>query len=119
MTYTLEQLATLAGLALVPAVIAMIWMMMLQRDLRSGRRVRLRLRDLSTIRKLYLVGLVGYFVFVLFFDLTTVIPLMTETGAPFLTVLQDAVEAIWLGTLGFLGVGLLHTLRSPARKTTP
>lgn len=115
----MEQLTTLAGLALVPAVVALAWIMILQRDLKSGRRVRLRLRDLSPIRKLYVVGLVGYFVFVLYSDLTTIIPLMTATGSAFLATFQDVVATLWLGTLGLLGVGLFYALKSPVRKTTP
>ena len=115
----MEQLTILAGLSLVPVVVVVAWMMILQRGLKSGRRVRLKLRDLSPIRKLYVVGLVGYFGFDLYSELTTIIPLVTGTGPPFLTELQDVVTVLWLGTLGVLGVGFLYAVRSPVRKATP
>ncbi|HYY92489.1 MAG TPA: hypothetical protein VE955_10920 [Candidatus Dormibacteraeota bacterium] len=119
MDYTLEQLTALAGLALAPAFVAMIWMVMLHRDLRTGRRVRLRLVDLSPIRKLYLAGLVGYFGFDLYSELITIIAVFNRTGLSFLGLLQEVVGILWLGTVGLLGFVLLYTLRSPLRKTTP
>lgn len=119
MDLSLEQLTLLAGLALAPTFVALAWIMILKNDLKNGRRVRLKLRELSPIRKLYAVGLVGWFGFDLYSGLTTIIALFNETRLPFLTVLQEVVGILWLGTVGTLGIGLFYALRSPTRKTTP
>ena len=116
MVLTLDQLTILAGLPLVLVFLDAVWLTRLQRDLKSGRRVRLKLRELSLLKKLYGASLVAYLVFVLYSELTTIIPLMTGTESPFLTELQDVVVTLWLGTMGILGFGLLSFLRSPIRK---
>jgi len=106
----------LAGLPLILISVFAYWMLKLQGDLKSGRRVRLKWKDLSLPKKLYGVALVGYFAFVLYSDISSVIPSMINSELPFSAVLQNAIVAIWLGTMGLLGLGLLSSLRSPVCK---
>lgn len=82
MDLALDQLTILAGLPLVLVFLDVIWMTRLQRDLKSGRRVHLKLRELSLPKKLYGVGLVGYLGFVLYSELTTIIPSHDRYGTP-------------------------------------
>ena len=115
MDYTVELI--LAGLPLILISVYAYWILKLRGDLKSGRRLRLKWKDLGLLKRLYAVSLVGYFVFVLYSDISSVIPNMTNSELPFSTLLQNAIVAIWLGTLGLLGLGLFYSLRSPARKT--
>src|SRR5205807_10292640 len=89
------------------------WMMRLQADVKSGRRVRLKWKDLSLPKRIYYVTLVGYLALIVFFDFSTIIPQMTEIGMPFTAELQNATISIWLATTGLVGLGLLLTMKSP------
>jgi len=88
-------------------------MMRLQADVKSGRRVSLKWKDLSLPKRIYYVTLVGYLALIVFFDFSTVIPQMTETGIPFIAELQNVTISIWLATAGLVGLGLLLTMKSP------
>ncbi len=113
--YTVELI--LAGVPVVLAAIYASWMLNLHHELNSGKRVRLRWRDLSLLKKSYGVALVVYLVVVAYSELSTIIPIISGPSAPFSTELQNAIVTIWLGTLGLLGFGLFSLLRSPIRKT--
>ena len=81
--------------------------------MKSGRRVRLKWKDLSLPKRIYYVTLVGYLALIVFFDFSTIIPQMTEIGMPFTAELQNATISIWLATTGLVGLGLLLTMKSP------
>lgn len=93
------------------------WMLKLHADLKSGRRVRLKWRDLSVLKKLYGIALVGYLAVVAYSELATLISIITGAQPEFLPTLERAVTSIWLGTVGVIGFGLLSLFRSPVRKT--
>lgn len=106
-------------LAVLPIILISVytyWMLKLHADLKSGRRVRLKWKDLSLLKKLYGIALVGYLAVVAYSELTTLISIITGAQPKFLPALERAVTSIWLGTVGVLGFGLLSLLRSPVRK---
>ena len=104
----------LTGLPVVFLPVFIYWMMRLRADVKSGRRMSLKWKDLSLPKRIYYVTLVGYFALIVFFDFSTVIPQMTEIGIPFIAELQNAIISIWLATAGLVGLGLLLTMKSPA-----
>ena len=89
------------------------WIMRLQADVKSGRRVRLKWKDLSLPKRTYYVTLVGYLALIVFFDFSTIIPQMTWIGIPFMAELQNAIISIWLATSGLIGLGLFAIMKSP------
>jgi hypothetical protein len=103
----------LAGLPVVFLPVFIYWTMRLRADVKSGRRMSLKWKDLSLPKRIYNVTLVGYFALIVFFDFSTIIPRMTETGMPFIAELQNAIISIWLATAGLVGLGLLLTMKSP------
>ena len=103
----------LAGFPVVFPPVFIYWMMRLRADVKSGRRVRLKWKDLSLPKRTYYVTLVGYFALIVFFDFSTVISPMTGIGIPFMVELQNITISIWLATAGLVGLGLFATMKSP------
>jgi len=102
----------LTGLPVVFLPVFIYWMMRLRADVKSGRRVRLKWKDLSLPKRIYYVTLVGYFALIVFFDFTVISP-MTGIGIPFMVELQNITISIWLATAGLVGLGLFATMKSP------
>jgi hypothetical protein len=103
----------LAALPISVIIPFVYWMMRLQADVKSGRRVRLKWKDLSLPKRIYYVTLVGYFALIVFFDFSTLTPQMTWIGIRFMAELQNAIISIWLATAGLVGLGLFATMKSP------
>ena len=114
MDYIIE--LVLAGLPLILISVFAYWMLKLQGDLKSGRRVRLKWKDLSLPKKLYGVALIGYFVFVLYSDISSVIPTMINSELPILSRAAKRNSSDLVGNHGSPWTGTPFLLRSPVCK---
>jgi hypothetical protein len=90
------------------------WMIRLQIDQSSGRRMRLSWKDLTFRKKLFTVSLLAYFAFVVYLGASTTASAITGTGLPFEGI--ESQVLIWMLTSGLLGLGFQMAFTFPRRK---